>query len=143
MSKYAWVVLFIFGALLALSGSYILFAGVDQPEFQSASGVAWGDFQTANPQAAAYLLRILRLLGAAGIGFSLFGALLALTVYRRGLRPAWIVMWLFPIVYGSFAAIFAGDGAQALAGYYGFVAVITLLALLLDYRRFFSGPGVS
>jgi hypothetical protein len=143
MSKYAWVVLFILGALLALSGSYILFAGVDQAEFQSAAGVAWGDFQAANPQAAAYLLRILRLLGAAGIGFSLFGAVVAFTVYRRGLRPAWIAMWLFPIVYGSFAAIFARDGAQALAGYYGFVALITLLALLLDYRRFFSNSGAA
>jgi hypothetical protein len=136
MAKYSWLALFIVGILLVFSTMYVFSVDVDENEFQTDTGVAWSDFKTEQPGVAAYIARLYKLLGVGGTGFILFGVVMAYKPYRRGERWAWFAMLLYPLVFGGYAGVFFTFGVQFLGIYYGVVAAITLLALLIGYPNF-------
>ena len=135
--KYAWIVLLVIGILLSLSGLFIVFQPVDEVEFESSTGVAWSELLSSEPEVADYIIRLERLLGASAFGIALFGTVVTFFRFRKGERWAWYVMWLFPLVFGMYAAIFFISAAQGLGLFYGGGTLITLLALLLPIRKFF------
>jgi hypothetical protein len=136
--KYAWLLLFVPGILFTLSSiALALTGGFDMSSFEESTGTAWSEFSAAEPAAAAFILQLERLIGVGSTGFALFAAAIAWTSYRRGVRYAWYIMWIFPLILGVKAVVFFDGDAVGLGAYYGVVAVIALLGLLLPYRKFF------
>jgi hypothetical protein len=133
----AWLILFILCALLALSSTGILVAGVDQNEFQTSTGLEWSAFQAREPGAAEYVLRLLRLLGTITFAFTLLGAVISFTAFRSGQRWAWYALWLIPLAFAACAAIFFTHDAPGLGIFYAIVTALALLGLVLPARRFF------
>ena len=134
--KYAWILLLTIGILLVFSGLFVTFAGVDEREFEDSTGVAHSDLSSAYPGVADYIERLLRLLGAASLGLALFAVVVTWTGYRSGQRWAWFAMWILPAATAAWATIFfvAGSG---IGYYYGGLAMVALVGLVLPFRRFF------
>ena len=140
--KHAWILLLAIGILLVLSGLFVTFAGVDEREFEDSTNVAYSELSSAYPGVADYIERLLRLLGAASLGLALFAVVVAWTGYRSGLRWTWFAMWILPAASAAWAAIFfiAGSG---LGYYYGGLAIIALVGLVLPAGRFFPRKGLA
>ena len=134
--KHAWIVLLAIGILLALSGLFATFAGVDEREFEDSTGLAYSELSPAYPGVADYIERLIRLLGSSALALALFGVVVTWTGYRGGQRWAWFAMWILPAVSAAWAAIFfiAGSG---LGYYYGGLTIVALVGLVLPIRRFF------
>jgi len=63
---------------------------------------------------------------------------ITLTAYRRGEKWAWYTMWLMPailVTQGIFDSVFLGDISEMLKWIP--ITTISLLGLLLPYRKFF------
>jgi hypothetical protein len=77
-------------------------------------------------------------LGLLKLSWSFFVLAITLTGYRRGEKWAWYTMWSVPVLLicnALFSAIFTGDASQMLQ--FIPITIITLLGLLLSYRKFF------
>ena len=135
--RYAWVVLFSVGVLLALSAAYIMLAGVDPSDFESATGITWSGMQASQPEVSLYLNRLERLTGAGMLGFALLGAAVAWTSFRNGQRWAWYAMLSFPFVFGLVSVIFMAHDSVGLAIFYGAGVLLTALGIVLPIKKFF------
>jgi hypothetical protein len=136
--KYAWLLLFVPGILFTFSSAALaITSGFDMSSFEESTGTPWVEFSAAEPEAAAFILQLERLIGLGSTGFALFAAAIAWTSYRRGAPYAWYIMWIFPIVLGIKALVFFNGDAVGLGAYYGVTTVIAVLGLLLPYRKFF------
>jgi hypothetical protein len=136
MAKYSWIVLLIIGVLLMVSAAFVFSVEVDENEFLADTGQEWSAFKSEQPEVANYIARLIKLLGVGGTGFIFFGVIVAFKPYRNRERWAWFAMLLYPIVFGGYAAVFVGFGVQFLGIYYGVVAGIALLALIIGYPNF-------
>jgi hypothetical protein len=136
--RYAWAGLLGLTGLLALSAIYIVLAGIDADDFESATGVRWTDIQASQPDVSVYLNRLERLLGAGMFGFALLGSVVTWTGFRNAQRWAWYAMLLFPIVFAITALIFATHSAPGLAIFYTAATVITTVVMVLPVRIFFT-----
>ena len=126
--------LLVIGTLIALAGLYIVAQPVDANDFEGTTGVAWTDFQTANPEPAAYLEREARLLGVSFTFLGIAAAGMAATVLKRGDRGAWTVAWFLPLaLVGASAVFFAGGGAM-LGAFYAVAAVVSGVLVAIGLR---------
>jgi len=138
--KYAWVVFLALGLLWVVVGLYSVFLpeGVFEADVQSVTNMPWSELKASSPVAADFVIFIYGLLGLLKISWSFFVLAITLTGYRRGEKWAWYTMWSVPILLASnalFSVIFIGDVSQTLQ--FIPITTITLLGLLLPYRKFF------
>jgi hypothetical protein len=138
--KYAWVILLVLGLLWFVVGLYSVFLpeGVFETDAQSVTNMPWSELKASSPVAADFVIFIYGLLGLLKLSWSFFVLAITLTGYRRGEKWAWYTMWSVPVLLVSnavFSAIFTGDVSQTLQ--FIPITIITLLGLLLPYRKFF------
>ncbi|CAN5780667.1 hypothetical protein BH18ACT11_BH18ACT11_15320 [soil metagenome] len=79
---------------------------------------------------------IMGALGVALVGFNVLALVVALVPYRRDERWAWFTLWMLPLMWIS-QFVLAPDLP------YLMLALLTMVGLVLPYRRFFSRPEES
>ncbi len=138
--KYAWVILLALGLLWFVVGlnSVFLPEGVFETDVQSVTNMPWSELKASSPVAADFVIFTYGLLGLLKLSWSFFVLAITLTGYRRGEKWAWYTMWSVPVLLVSnalFSSIFTSDVSQTMQ----FIPItfITLLALVLPYRKFF------
>jgi hypothetical protein len=138
--KYAWVILLAVGLLWVVVGIVAVFQpeGIGETDVQSVTNMSWSELKASSPAAANFVNFVYGQSGLHGIHAAFFVIVIALTGYRRGEKWAWYTMVSVPVYLVSgafFAAIFIGDISQTLS--FIPITTITLLGLLLPYRKFF------
>ncbi len=109
-----------------------------ETDAQRVIGMSWSELQASSLVAAEMVRWLYGALGLLKMSWSFFVLAIALTGYRRGEKRAWYIMWLVPITLVSsplLTASFTGDVFQSLESIP--VITVSLLGLLLPYRKFF------
>ena len=138
--KYAWVILLVLGLLWMVTGLVQVF-GPDElldTDAQLITGISWSELKDSSPSATDLVSFHYGSMGLIKTSWSLFVIAIALTAYRKGEKWAWYTMWLAPLVLlwsAIFSVNFVGDINQALQWIP--IMTLTLLGLLLPYRKFF------
>ncbi len=158
--KYSWVLLFavsvfwVFRGLVAMtSGGAIFDTGL-----KALTGMGWNQIVTQSPAIATFINGSQYEGGLFIFGFGLIGMAVTATGYRRGVRSAWYTAWIIlivlllilPLDFGAntpFATVGPPQGLTVEGGAAGIgsafvevtvvLTVLTLLGLLLPYRKFF------
>ena len=119
--RYSWVLLFLMQLLILL----VVSSG---PEGPVAPGSVLHAFFA--DQASERVLD-LRLLGTVLWGMAIFGLAIILKPFRNGERWAWYVLWYYPAFFAIHILAFGTLIPDVV------FLLISLLGLLLPYRRFF------
>ena len=138
--KYAWVILLAAGLLWLVVGIVAVYQpeGIFEGDAQSVTNIPWSELKASSPVAASFVIFIYGQMGLLMISWSLFVIAITLTGYRKGEKWAWYIMWSVPahlVSNALFNSIFIGDISQTLP--FIPMTTITLLGLLLPYRKFF------
>ncbi|MDV3244584.1 MAG: hypothetical protein LYZ66_05345 [Nitrososphaerales archaeon] len=148
--KHAWIlILVVFGFWLFRGVAGLLGGGsLFSIGLKNLTGMDWNQIVSAQPGFATFINGSLIESSFFLIGFSLLGMAIARTSYRKGERWAWYVCWYLPLWYVSSIYLVAtnaeGAGATApfLYFFYLLLMIVTLLGLLLPYRKFFPRKQV-
>lgn len=138
--KYAWVILLAVGLLWLVVGIVAVFQpeGIFEGDAQSVTNMPWSELKASSPMAADFVIFVYGQSGLHGLHAAFFVIAITLTGYRKGEKWAWYIMWFVPVLLVSdalFSVIFIGDVSQTLQ--FIPITTITLLGLLLPYRKFF------
>ncbi len=138
--EYAWVILFTLGLLWVVVGFTQVFFpyGLLEDETQLVTDISWSELKTLSPQATELVSLIYGWLGLLKVSWSFLVIAITLTGYRKGEKWAWYTMCLVPILLVSnalFNTWFFGDTSEMIQWIP--IMTITLLGLLLPYRKFF------
>jgi hypothetical protein len=138
--KYAWVIFLALGLLWLVVGLVAVFdpEGIFETDAQSVTGMPWSELEASSPEAADFVVFVYGQMGLLKISWSFFVLVIALTGYRRTEKWAWYVMWSVPALLvcdALFSVVYIDDVSQTLQ--FIPITTITLLGLLLPYRRFF------
>lgn len=135
--KYAWILLSLVGILLALNilAVAVFISGPDQ--FETDTGVAWSEFAAAYPSVATAYKLEQRLAYMGFVSLSLFALVITLVGFRQGHRWAWYAMWLLPATLALTAVLLALSDQPGIGAFYGIFVIVTIIGLLLPYRKFF------
>lgn len=147
--KYAWVILFVLGLIIALFGLGDIpmggssFESGEGPTLQGITGLTWQELRAESPHAAAMLDYLVRAGGANLLVLGLFGMAVSWTGFRRGERWAWYAMWLWPVWFALVVLLLMsvyklpGPGVPPPFVSGPVFLILSVLALLLPYRKFF------
>ena len=138
--KYGWVWYLALGLLWLVVGLSQLFTpeGLLETEAQHITGMSLSELEASSPEATKLARFLMGAVGNLKMNWSLFLIAITLTGYRKGEKWAWYTMWLAPalLVWNAINnVIFLGDINQALPWIP--ITTISLLGLLLPYRKFF------
>ncbi len=138
--KYAWVILLALGLLWLVVGLIAVFdpEGIFETDAQAVTDVPWSELKASDPVAADFVIFVYGQMGLVKVSWSFFVVVIALTGYRRAEKWAWYTMWSVPallVCNSLFSAIYIDDVSQTLQ--FIPITTITLLGLLLPYRKFF------
>jgi hypothetical protein len=145
--KYAWILFFVLGIINLIAALTFLIAppGTGPPatgEFEAVIGMKWSQLVASNPQAAnligAAAVYSQRVLGAFLLPLAVVIIAVSLKSYRRGEKWAWYAFLVLPVSFGVRAAIEIGLGFYSDLPLWTSFIVVSLLGLLLPYRKFFS-----
>lgn len=144
--RYAWVLLVLVALPILLFGVGALLFGLSLSDFpvglpggpdavESLTGVTWDETLSSNPAALTLLRGISRVEGLALLGFAIVTIVISSSAYRRGERWAWFTLWTLPaFMIGLLLHEREGEFIQMPA----ILLSLSLLALLLPYRKFFQ-----
>jgi hypothetical protein len=145
LERSAWIALIVVGAIFGLFGlsDVILGMNADPAIAESIAGVAWKDLQASNPQVANLIDMYVRSLGASILVVSILSLSITLTAFKRGERWAWYALWVWPL--WNVAIFVLSFTAERHPGFpppppmlsSPIFFTVTLLALILSYRKFF------
>ena len=138
--KFAWVVFLFLGLLWVVVGLVQVFGpgellGTDA---QLITGMSWSELKASSPVATDLVRFHYGGMGLLKISWSFLVLAITLTGYRRGEKWAWYTMWFVPalLVWNAiYNVYFLGDVNQMLEWIP--VTSVSLLGLLLPYRKFF------
>ncbi len=138
--KYGWVIYLALGLLWLVVGLYQMFSPDELigNDVQRVTGMPLSEFEASNPVAIELVRFVYGALGNLKINWSFLVLAITLTGYRKGEKWAWYTLWLVPVILvsmGIFNAIFFSDVNQSLESIP--IVSISLLGLLLPYRKFF------
>jgi len=138
--KHAWVIFVALGLLWLVVGIVAVFdpEGIFETDAQSVTDVPWSELKASDPVAADFVIFVYGQMGLLKISWSFFVLVITVTAYRSAEKWAWYAMWSVPalLVFDAlFSAIYIDDVSQTLQ--FIPITTITLLGLLLPYRRFF------
>ncbi len=158
--KYAWVILFVISVFFVFRGLAAMTSGgaLFDAGLKALTGMGWNQIVSQSPAIATFINGAQYEGGLFIFGFGLFGMAVTATAYRRGIRSAWYTSWiilivlflLLPLDFGAntpFATVGPPQGLTVEGGAAGIgsafvvvtviLTVLTLLGLLLPYRKFF------
>ncbi len=143
--KYGWVVFLVLGLLWLVVGLVQVFGPGELLEIdaQLLAGMSWNELEALSPLATDLVRLNYGFMGLLKTSWSFLVLAITLTGYRRGEKWAWYTLWLVPalLVWCAFYNVsFIGDVNQALQWIP--VTTVSLLGLLLPYRKFFPKSRV-
>jgi len=138
--KYGWVVYLFLGLLWMVVGLVQVYGPGEllRTDSELITGMSWIELQASSPVATELIRYQYGHMGMLKTSWSLFLLAITLTGYRKGEKWAWYTMWLAPalLVWNAVNNVnFLGDINQALPWIP--ITTISLLGLLLPYRKFF------
>jgi hypothetical protein len=152
--RHAWkvflglsVIIILFGLGDMLTGGSTFESG-EGPTIQGISGMTWQELKSSSPSAAIMIDYLVRAGGAHLFVLGLFSMALALTALRRGERWAWVAMWLWTLWLALIMLLLLnalkqpGPGIPPPLASGSVFIVLSVLALLLSYRKYFPKPTV-
>ena len=142
--KYGWAVFLLLGLLWLVVGlSQLLTPDVLlENDAQRVTGMSLSELEASSPATVKLARSVMGTLGNLKTSWSLLVIAITLTAYRRGKKWAWYAMWLMPVVLvtqGIFDSVFLGDVNEMLKWIP--TTIVSLLGLLLPYRKFFPGKS--
>lgn len=139
--KYAWIILSIIGLLIVVGGvPNILGDNADPETAENIVGMTLSDLKESYPRPYDLYDYFLRSSGWSDMVFGFLVVVVSSTAYRRGEKWAWYNLWSVPVFFLGHAAITmnVGISAAALLPYISVFVVLSLLGLLLPFRKFFA-----
>jgi hypothetical protein len=159
-TKYAWVLLFIVSAFFVFRDLNPMLSGgaFFDSRLRTLTGMGWNQIATQNPAIATFINGTQYEGEVFILCFGLFSMAVSALGYRRGNRSSWYAAWiiliailfLLPLDFGAntpFATVGPPPGLTVEEGAAGIgsgfmqitvaLAILTLLGLLLPYRKFF------
>jgi len=138
--KYAWVVFLFLGLLWVVVGLVQVFSPDEllRTDAQLITDMSWSELKASSPVATDLVRFHYGAMGLLKTSWSFLVLAITLTGYRRGEKWAWYTLWLVPalLVCSAFYNVsFLGDVNQMLQWIP--VTFVSLLGLLLPYRKFF------
>ena len=138
--KYAWVVFLFLGLLWVVVGFTQAFYpnGLLGNDAQHVTDMSWNKLKASSPEATNLVRFLYGGMGLLKMSWSFLVIAITLTGYRRGEKWAWYTLCLVPILLvssGLFNSWFFGDASEMLQWIP--ITAISLLGLLLPYRKFF------
>ena len=138
--KYGWVVFLFLGLLWVVVGLVQVFSPDEllRTDTQLITGMSWSELKTLSPVATDLVRFHYGGMGLLKTSWSFLVLAITLTGYRRGEKWAWYTMWLVPalLVWNAIYNVnFTGNVNQMLEWIP--VTTVSLLGLLLPYRKFF------
>ena len=150
--KYAWILLFVFWVLHLVLSARDFFPSLQdlclacvpggQTAILSTTGMTWSQLASTSPRFANFLASTLVDDGISGVGLAVFGMVVSWTSFRRGEKWAWYVSWSMPV--GILAAqlnVYFLTGSIMVILLTVVFVIVSLFALFLPYRQFFSKKG--
>ncbi len=138
--KHAWTLIFALGVVGLLLAFIDIFSSTPDGDylvmFRNFSGTTWEKLLATDPGVGNFITFILRGLGLGLLGNNLFLMAVALKSYRRGEKWAWYVFLYLPVSFGIIATLDFAAGGIGWPVLLVFL-IISLLGLLLPYRKFF------
>lgn len=134
--KYAWIVLFAIGVLVAITGM-VHAAGIntDPATAEEVLGMALSEVEGSNPGFFDLYMFYFRFGGLSDVGFGFLVAAISATAYREGRKSAWYTLLSVPVFFGASAALFYDNGVSAIPPIV--FVILALLGLFLPFRKFF------
>ena len=138
--KYGWAVYLALGILWLVVGLVQVFSPDEllRTDAQLITDMSWSELKASSPVATDLVRFHYGQMGLLKTSWSLLVLAITLTGYRRGEKWAWYTLWLVPtlLVWNAFYNVyFLGDVNQMLQWIP--VTTVSLLGLLLPYRKFF------
>jgi len=145
IQRNAWIVFIVVAAIFVLFGIGDVIRGMDaDPAIaESIAGVSWEAIQSSSPAIASLIDLMVRSQGFTIAILSILSIAITVYAFRLGQRWAWYALWIWPIWNAAiFLLFFTADRQSEFAApppmlsapvFFG----ITLLALVLSYRKFF------
>ena len=143
--RHSWKVLFLISIIVGLFGLGDIIQGMsaDSAIANSITGVAWGELQESSPKIADLIDLQVRSGGGQLITLSILSIAICLAGFRRGERWAWYTLWAWPLfTVLAFITFLIVDRQPDFPPPPPLLSapvffVVSVLALLLPYRKFF------
>ena len=142
--KYAWILLFAIGVLILVSGvPHSLGINTDPETVERIIGMTLNEFKDSNPAFFDLYIFYFRFGGLSDLGVAFFIMAISLTAYRKGEKFAWYILWFIPAFFIGSAAItmstitMSVESSLSLLLPITMFVILSLLGLLLPYRKFF------
>ena len=138
--KYSWIIIFVIGVLILVGGApHALGVNTDPGIVESIIGLAMSEFKVSNPNFYDLYDFYFRAGGWSDMGFAFFVVVISATAYRKGEKWAWYILWSVPVFFLGHAAITLsfGESTSGLIPYITVFVILSLLGLLLPFRKFF------
>ena len=138
--KYAWVIFTVIGLLIFVGGVPHTLGNNGSPEIvESFVGMTVSEFKASNPNFYGVYDYYFRGGGWSDMGFGFFVIAISATLYRKGDKLAWYMLWSVPAFFLGHAAIALnfGQPTSSLIPFLTVFVVLSLLGMLLPVRKFF------
>ena len=140
LEKYGWLVYLALGLLWLVVGLTQVFspARLVEDEAQHVAGMSMSELEASSPEATELVRFLYGAIGMLKTSWALLVLAITVTGYRRGEKWAWYTLWLVPALLvgsGLFNTVFFGDVKEMLQWIP--ITTLSLLGLLLPYRKFF------
>ena len=138
--KYGWVLFLGLGLLWLVVGLTQVFnpATMIEDEAQHVTGMSIIELEASSPETTELVRFLYGAIGMLKTSWSLLVLAIILIPFRRGEKWAWYTLWLVPALLvgqGIFNSVFLGDFKEMLEWIP--ITTLTLLGLLIPYRKFF------
>lgn len=138
--KYAWVIIAAIGVLIMVGGvPHTMGINSDPETPESIIGMGLSEFEASNPRFFALYDFYFRAGGWSDMGFAFFVIAISTTVFRRGEKWAWYILWAVPVFFLGHAAITLsiGPSTEHMIPFLALFFTLSLMGLLLPIHRFF------
>jgi hypothetical protein len=138
--KYAWVIFTVIGLLIFVGGAPHTLGNNSNPDVvESFVGMTTSEFKASNQNFYDVYDYYFRGGGWSDMGFGFFVIVISATLFRKGDRFAWYILWSVPVFFLGHAAIALNFG-QPTSLFIPFLTVfviLSLLGLVLPVRKYF------
>ena len=138
--KYAWVIFTAIGLLIFVGGVPHTLGNNSSPDIvESFVGMTMSEFKESNQNFYGVYDYYFRGGGWSDMGFGFFVIVISATLYRKGDRWAWYILWSVPVFFLGHVAIALnfGQSTSSLIPFLTVFVILSLLGMLLPVRKFF------
>lgn len=140
--KYAWILLFAIGVIFLVSAVPATLGIPDPATVERIAGMTVNELKVSNPGFYNLYIFYFRFGGLSDIGFAFFITAISVTAYRKGEKWAWYALWVLPAYFIASAAISMSiESNLSLLLPETVFAILSLVGLLLPYRKFFPSKA--